>query len=105
MENRRVRKQKKYKMVCVLYRLDFEEVEDKNVHYWIIESTQDDRGLALKEVKDRIYDINTQIPNKFVIGVAGYYTGELKAKITHINDFDLTLVKHKIKEVTKQWDS
>lgn len=96
MENSRVIK---YRILCVLHEVNFDEVDDKILDYIIVESNQLDLGLAIHQVRKRVDEFNKVIDQKYLISVDGYYRGKAKNKAVHVNEFNLKYVKRRIKEV------
>lgn len=98
MENIRVKKRKQYKILCVLHELDFEHQENSIVHTFIIQSDQADCGLALLEVKEKVFEFNHELEKKYLLSIGGYYTGDKSVKTYTFDEFTMDLIKRKIKE-------
>lgn len=99
MENSRMIKKRKTKILCILHKIDFESMENQHIHRFIVQSNQLDQGLALYEVEQKVLTYNKLIPNEFLISIAGYYIGKKQIISTiQYDDFTLELVKQKLKE-------
>lgn len=101
MENRRMRKQEKHKILCALHRIDFENIDNEVLCYGSMISDHLDLGLALHDAKERINEINKHLDNNYIVSVIGYYKGKQDLKYTyHADEVTLDLVKWVIREVT-----
>lgn len=98
MENIRIKRKRQFKILCVLHQLDFEHQENRIVYNFIIESKQSDRGLAIHEVKEKVYEFNHELGKEYLLSIGGYYTGDKAVKTYRFDEFTKDLINRKIKE-------
>lgn len=68
----------KHQFLLVAYELDFENAIDTTLAYGVVNHPEEDLGLAMHQMKERVSQINKQIPEKYLFHVMGYYHGGIK---------------------------
>jgi hypothetical protein len=86
---------KKYIFVCLVHRLNFDEMEDQKEKMFFVECQSEDLETAHKKIKERIYQINGHIENELFLSCNSLYTGTKKVKTIELQKLNYISIQHK----------